>query len=639
MSETLSANAPADVRRSAAVAALPALLLGLAAAPLLAASGGFYPTSWGFAAVGLAWGAVVVAAVRGRARPSLHELVFLGGLTAFLLWLVVSMAWTETPTGTPLEIERMLVYVAAALAGIAVVRRDQVRVLVGAVCASTVLVCAYGLATRLFPDRFVGAQAFGGNRLASPVGYWNGLGLVAAMGVLLALGLAARARSRPGRVLAGAVVPILLVTLYFTFGRGSWGALIVGLAVLLAFDRRRVQLALVAAPLAAIGAFVVWEASRRAALTTTNATLAAAAHAGHRFALLVVAGCVASALVAVVARVVGRRRTMSDRAHRVASWAMVSLVVVALVVVFAHYGSPVTLARRAYHSFVANPINPTNLNNRLFNLSSNGRIDQWRVASHAFEAHPVGGIGAGAYVNYWERHRPSTLDVEDAHSLYLETLAETGVVGLVLLVVALAAPLVGFWRARRRALSGAALGAYVAYLAGAAIDWDWELAGVTVVALLCGSAILAAGRDGGGRAFRILPLAFGSVVALAALYGLVGNLAISRSTSALANGNLQLAASRAKSAEFWAPWSAEPWQVLGDAQISLGQPKAARASLLTAISKDPLNELLWLDLARASGGKQQAAALDRAHLLDPRDTTVAELRQQLHGRPAFSKGR
>ena len=632
-------HARTRVRGRAAAAGLPAALLGLSAAPVLAANGGYYPISWGWAATALGWAAVIAAVLRERSLPTRYELVFVGGLAAFAVWLVVSMAWTETPTGTPLEIERTLVYVAAAAALLAIARRDQTRQLLGGVCAGTTLVCAYGLATRLLPDHFAAAtrSAASGSRARSATGTAS-----ASSPPWACCSRSASPRAPAlwaGRAGAGAAVPILLATLYFTFSRGSWGSLVAGLLVLVAFDRRRVQLALAAAPLLAIAAFVVYDASRRAALTHTNATLAAATHAGHRLAVIVLVACLASACVALVARALERRRTISEGMHRAGSWAMAALAVVALVAVFVHYGSPVSLARRAYHSFTSNPTQVTNLNNRLFSFSSNGRIAAWKVAFHAFEAHPIGGIGAGAFAEYWAQHRTQTGQIQDAHSLYIETLAETGVVGFALLVAALAAPLFAFWRARRRALAGAALAAYVAYLVGASVDWDWELSGVTLVALLCGGAILAAARGGApARRYRLLPLVVGSVVALAALYGLIGNLAISASQNALASGKLERAVAKARSAEFWAPWSAQPWQVLGDAQLGLRRIGTARETLLTAIGKDPRNELLWLDLARVSSGREQAAALARAHRLNPLDPTVAVLRKELHGHAAFTGG-
>ena len=56
-------------------------------------------------------------------------------------------------------------------------------------------VSAYGLATRLFPDRFDAYDdPINTYRLAEPLGYWNALGLLSAMGLVLAVGVVAHAR-------------------------------------------------------------------------------------------------------------------------------------------------------------------------------------------------------------------------------------------------------------------------------------------------------------------------------------------------------------------------------------------------------------------------------------------------------------
>src|SRR5207245_8066339 len=69
-----------------------------------------------------------------------------------------------------------------------------------------------------------------------------------------------------------------------------------------------------------------------------------------------------------------------------------------------------------------------------------------------------------------------------------------GPVGLLVLAVALGTPLVAAVRIRRRALAPAVAGAYVAFLAHAALDWDWEMTGLTLSALLCGGALAVAAR-------------------------------------------------------------------------------------------------------------------------------------------------
>src|SRR5205823_12632102 len=78
---------------------------------------------------------------------------------------------------------------------------------------------------------------------------------------------------------------------------------------------------------------------------------------------------------------------------------------------------------------------------RLTDPSSNGRLDYWRAALGGFEREPLHGTGAGTYQLTWWRSRDRAVQVMHAHSLYLEALSELGVVGLVLVIAVLAAPI------------------------------------------------------------------------------------------------------------------------------------------------------------------------------------------------------
>ena len=64
------------------------------------------------------------------------------------------------------------------------------------------------------------------------------------------------------------------------------------------------------------------------------------------------------------------------------------------------------------------------------------------------KSHEVLGSGAGTYEQYYLQHRTSGLKVRNAHNLYLETLADLGPVGLLLLIAGLVTPLVAGIRAR-----------------------------------------------------------------------------------------------------------------------------------------------------------------------------------------------
>jgi hypothetical protein len=131
-----------------------------------------------------------------------------------------------------------------------------------------------------------------------------------------------------------------------------------------------------------------------------------------------------------------------------------------------------------------------NLTARLFGAN---RPHYWHVAWHEVRLNPWLGSGAGTFDRYWLLYRPVSSFARDAHSLYLETLAELGPVGLALLLVALGLPLLVL-RHRRDPLLATAAAGYAAYLLHTGVDWDWELPVVTLTGLICGGSLLVATR-------------------------------------------------------------------------------------------------------------------------------------------------
>jgi O-antigen ligase len=129
-------------------------------------------------------------------------------------------------------------------------------------------------------------------------------------------------------------------------------------------------------------------------------------------------------------------------------------------------------------------------------VSFGDRPAYWRAAIADTSDHPALGSGAGTFDDYWLLHRPIPAYVRDAHSLYLETAAELGAVGLVVLLCALGTPLLAARHAKNRAFVATALGGYVAFLVHAGLDWDWEMPVTTLAGLACGAALLVAA---GGR--------------------------------------------------------------------------------------------------------------------------------------------
>jgi glycosyltransferase involved in cell wall biosynthesis len=126
------------------------------------------------------------------------------------------------------------------LAALLVIRRAAVPQLLGGVLAGIVVVAGYSLLERLVPDRFGRYDPTAVYRLTGPIGYWNGLGIFAAIGILLALAFVARGQRVATRASASLVV--LPPTLYFTYSREASTALAIGLAAAIALDAWRLQL-------------------------------------------------------------------------------------------------------------------------------------------------------------------------------------------------------------------------------------------------------------------------------------------------------------------------------------------------------------------------------------------------------------
>jgi tetratricopeptide (TPR) repeat protein len=617
------------------VEGLALVALGGSVAGVAASHGGYFPTSWGWTTLGLLCAAAAVLLVRRDVRLGGNELAFLAAVLGFVVWIGLSIVWSTAPAHSVSELERALVYLAGALAFQLAVTQVSVSRLLAGLLAGTTLLSAAALAGRLFPDRPGTTDPVAVYRLSEPVGYWNALGILAAIGALLALGFAARGRPAT-RALAAAAAPILLAAAYFTFSRGAWAALAVGLAVAVASDRRRLQLVGTLLAFAPAPALAVWLGSRSSALTTRDSSVAAAAREGHRLALWIALLACLNGVLALALTRLEPRIGLGRRARRVLALALAGAVVGGGVAVLAASGGPEQLAHRGYRSFAAPPNRDPDLTRRLLTLSSNGRIDLWRVAGRELAQHPWLGGGAGSYEQYWHRYRTSQFEVRDAHSLYLETLAELGPVGLALLALALALPGASALRGRARPLVPCAFGAYVAFLVHAGVDWDWEMPAIVLAGLGCAAALLASGRGGSGvrlagRCRRVLAGALLIPAAIAAL-GLVGNRAAATSAAAAAAGDWPTAESEARKAERWAPWSPRPWVLLGDARFAQGDFPAAARYYRRAIAKDSGDWNLWFDLGFALEGRPAASAFARAAELDPLNPEIAKARAALAAR-------
>ncbi len=609
----------------------PALFAALAVVCTVAYQGGYFSTSWGWSALALLSVLVTWTIVGGLTDAGRFDLGFMLALVLLTGWVGCSIAWSGNPAQSVLELERALVPLIGCAAFLALARKTALRSLTLALVIAITSIGAYSLATRLVPDHIGAYDAATGYRLSDPVGYWNSLGIFLAMGILLALGLATERSAGLGtRAIAAASLLLLPVTLFFTFSRGSWIALAGGFAITVAASRDRVRFVTEAAMLAVIPTAAVVLASRSKALTTVNASLGEASRQGHRLGVVLIALALLAALSLLALTRLETRVTLAKRWHRAYGAALLAVLVCVVLGAVVRLGGPIELVKGGYDSFTATAVATENadLNDRLFNINGNGRAELWRVAISATDGHWLGGTGAGSFERNWERSRTASFTVRDAHGLYVETLSELGIVGLVLLVVMLGLPLVAGLTRRTVTLVPAIIGSYAAFLLHNGIDWDWELSGVTLTGLLVGCLLLVARREGPERR---IPISARSVVALGmvaaaalALVGAIGNGALASADTANRQHRYASAEASARLAHRWMPWSSKPLLALGEAQLERGAPAAATASFRQAISIDSRDWQAWLGLAASAQGRTRARAIAHARSLYPRSPEIVE---------------
>jgi hypothetical protein len=595
---------------------------------LAAVEGGYFPPSWGWATLASSWVVILALAVRPRITMGSFDVALVGGLTAFAAWVAASIIWSRAVPQSVLEVQRALVYVAAVGACLLMIRRRSVPYVLGGVFTAVSVIAGYALFTRLFPDRFDNFDAIAGYRLTGPIGYWNALGIFAAIGVCLGIGFASRGSNLATRASSAAALVLLVPALYFTYSRGAWVALAAALVFTLALDPRRLQLLAGISALAPAPAIALAVAANSRGLTHTDTSLEVAADQGHRFALLLLPLCVLAAASAALLWRLEKRVEVTARVRSLVASGLAGAAVAASLVGILAAGGPVSLVERVVNEFESPPVSDPNLNVRLFSLSGSGRDAHYRVAWDAFRERPLIGSGAGSFEQHWLRDRPVAAKVRDAHSLYLETLSDLGLAGLMTLLIPLAVPLVAAVVARGQPLVPIAFGAYVAFLLHAGIDWDWEMPAVTVSALLCGVTLVASARRGHTRTLGTWARTVVGVAAIGvgsfAFIGLIGNTEIDRAGDAIRARDFAAGVAPARKSNDWAPWSADGWRRLGQAQLGLGQKELARRNLRIAVRKDPQNWDRWFDLALATHGPEQRRALSRALELNPRSPEVAE---------------
>jgi hypothetical protein len=479
-------------------AALPLFVAFGVVGGLSLANGGFFPGAWTVGAVVLLWIVLVRLLLADSVEVEWLEVAWLALVAGFVAWTALSSAWSSDAHGSLLEARRGVLYLSALAAVLLLARGPSLRGLVVAVWASSALVICYALLRYLLESsyRFDPAE---GPLLSRPLGYANAVGILAGIGILLAVALTADTTASRLRAAAAASTVPFVAALVLSSSRGGMVAVVFGVSVLLLLEPARSRLVASLAVLAPLGLAAALFAER-SRLVDQSASSGSTGHAGRLLALLVI-GILVTLVIST--RAVDQVERGIRRLSRVDRAAAVTVVVAAAV------AAGVLVGPGSGGQFWAEGYRPK----------------YWHVAWVEYLAHPWLGSGAGTYGDYWLRLGiPGVAGgALDAHNLYLETLAEVGPFGLALLCAALALPLLIGARVRGQPLAAAAAAAYLALLAHAALDWDWELPAVMLAGLLCAAGLIVAARSerppalsSRARAAAIaltLALAVGSLVA------------------------------------------------------------------------------------------------------------------------------
>jgi hypothetical protein len=434
-----------------------------------------------------AWLLVVALAIAGPVPlpRSLPGWLALGGLVGITAWSALSLAWAPVAGAASENVQRLLLYVAALMIAISVLRqRWAMRAVEPALAAGVMIVIGYGLSGRLLPGIIhLSESSSAGGRLQLPITYWNGEGALAAVGLVLCAHLAAdRTRALWMRCLAAAATAPLGAGVYLTYSRGALAVAALGLVILVAFAPTRSQLTAAAIALVT-GVTAGALSSAFDGVTSLSGDLTSRERDGAvMLVILVVLGTAAALATRWRARADRQRagdETLpgADR-YWIVAVAATSLVLLALVIGgLREKGHTVRIGESA---------------TRLTSTSS-ARYDYWKVGLRAFRDHPVKGLGSGGWRVYWLQKRTLSASARDVHSLELEMASELGLIGLIAFGVMIGGMATAGSRAVRRhpGLAAGWAAAALAWLLHASIDWDWELPAVTLPFLILAGALIA----------------------------------------------------------------------------------------------------------------------------------------------------
>jgi hypothetical protein len=480
-------------------------------------------------------------------------------LALLAAWCGISIAWSWLPDRSWDYANRTAVY--ALFVALGLFAAGRTRALANGLAVVLAAVIAWSLLGKVLPPVYDYGAPFVTARLKGPIGLWNQLALAADYALVLALWR----RGRSGTLLAY----VALAALILTYSRGGILTAVVVVAAWLVLGGAWLESAATLVAALVPAAVVVGISFVLPGITKDDQSLHTRWRDGLVFGALLLAG----AGVALALRRLPRPR---DTARlRRGALAAVALLVAAGIVV---------LAVRGIGSGTV-----SNTGGHLTSTSSNFRFTWWRQAWRGFEHHPLTGSGAGSFHVVNLLYRDTFLDeTTEPHNLPLQFLAETGIVGLLLLVAAMAALLRGSLRRRGHEL---ALGLLLpAFLVHSLVDVDWDFVAVAAPALVAAGALA-------GRPLRRRATAFGLLPAAGVALLLFGVLLLPWLGERWADDALGAAPARAdrlaNRAHSVDPLLVEPYWAHALAADGRGNEQLAFAWYVEAVDRQPRNPLTW----------------------------------------------
>jgi hypothetical protein len=425
--------------------------------------------------------------------------------------------------------------------------------------------------------------------------------------------------------------PAIAATLLLTFSRGAIGVAIIGLLAYCLLTRASTLATtlLALAPTTAIALHSTWDATQ---LATNHPTSPQAVAQGHHVAVVVGAcmlgaGLLRAALLPVDRRIADHPFVQNPPVRAVRAGIGAAAVIVGVTVALAAGAG--SFATREYDNFINHSAAPSasQTRERLTDPANNGRLPLWRTAVRIFDTQKLRGTGAGTYQQYYFRHRTEPQYVVDAHSLYLQSLAELGVVGFVLILVVVVGILAGLAtriRGPDRALYAAVFAMALAWAVHQALDWDWQMPVIALALLMLAGLTLARLKDGrtgrsGLPANRTLVAFAWLVLAIAPLLIGISYARVQRSGQELRRGDCVGAKREALSSLSLSVKRPQAYVIIGVCDLEQGFAQAAVPAMTQAASLEPgsWEQHYWLAVARAAAGIDPRPAIRRALVLNP----------------------